>query len=188
MISREHKCICVSQRKVASTSIAAAFGIPWEAENNRDWHFANGGYHSPDWDARPGNYLTFSFTRNPWDKFVSGWLYCPQTHCVPMRDLLRHMPTPSSDPHAHVHVARTQSSVLLGPDGTVIVDMLGRFERLQGDLDLVCDALGTPRKILHHLNQTPNRLHYREYFQDPVDRDLFLKHFGKDVEVFEYEF
>jgi hypothetical protein len=188
MISHEHRCICVSQRKVASSSIAAAFGIPWKAEKNQDWHYANGGYYSPDWDTRPTGYLTFSFTRNPWDKFVSGWLYCPQTRGVSLRDLLRNMPTPSSDPHAYAHVARTQENVLLGPDGTVIVDMLGRFERLQEDLDLVCDALGTPRKPLPHLNRTPNRLPYQEYFRDPVDRDLFLRHFSKDVEVFEYEF
>lgn len=79
MISHRHRCIYVKVPKCASTTVL-------------DWFSAHGGgWHSfrPDWYgglladrvrdlARAMNlypdYVTFSFVRNPYDRFVSTWL------------------------------------------------------------------------------------------------------------------
>jgi hypothetical protein len=188
VISHSYKCICVAQRKVASTSIAHAFGIPWKIDS-KEWHYANGGASSLEWYQRPKNYFTFSFVRNPWDRLISGWLYCPQTQHLPLRTLLQNLPTPQSDPHGFVHITRLQRTILTDNQGKLIVDFLGRFENLQSDFNKVCAAIAMKPTILHRQNECPlPRRHYREYFTDPIDRELFFTHFKPDIETFHYEF
>lgn len=48
-------------------------------------------------------------------------------------------------------------------------------------------ALGKQKTILPHLNKGDRRGVAREFFANPVDRDLFLRHFGRDFEDFDYE-
>jgi len=187
MINHPYKCICVAQRKVASTSIARAFDVHWSIDN-KEWHYANGGIQSPEWHSRPKDFFTFSFVRNPWDRLVSGWLYCPQTKNVPLRDLLRHLPLLSSDPHGHAHITRLQRDTIVH-QGQIIVDFLGRFENLQTDFDHVCSAIGKKPTVLEVANKCPTRRKtYQEYFSAPTDRELFLRHFRPDVETFQYVF
>ena len=76
MISHRFKRIFIHQRKCAGTSIIRSFGID---PSSSDWHFMNDGVLAPEAVARPDQYLVFSIVRNPWDRFVSGWKYCPST-------------------------------------------------------------------------------------------------------------
>lgn len=62
-----------------------------------------------------------------------------------------------------------------------------RFEQLQQDFNDVCDIIGRDRTTLPHNNRQDHHP-YQDYFKDPIDRDLFLRHFQRDVDTFEYEF
>jgi hypothetical protein len=182
LISHEHKCVFFHQRKCAGTSIINAFGIA--SPDNPDWHFANDGVLSADYYARPADYFLFSIVRNPWDRFISGWLHNPSTRDVPLRDLLLDLPKLGRD---YRHLTRLQRDVLYDHSDHLVVDKLIRFERLQADFDEVCDLVGRPRSTLPRLNQQARRPH-QEYFRDPLDRYLFCRHYQRDLDAFEYEF
>jgi hypothetical protein len=132
MISHEHRCIFIHQRKCAGTSIIKAFGI--ETPDDPRWHFMNDGVLSADYYARP-DYFRFSVVRNPWDRFVSGWLYCASTRDAPLRSLLRNLPKIEND---YRHITRLQRDILFDHSGYLVVEKLMRYEILQEDFDHVC--------------------------------------------------
>jgi hypothetical protein len=183
MISIEHKCIFIHQRKCAGCSIMLSFGYgPGDPRRV----FMNEGILSPDFESRPHDFTIFSVVRNPWDRFVSAWLYCEGTRSRPLRDVLQSLPQLD---HDYIHVTRLQRDILHYPDGYPVAHHLLRFENLQGDWDALSDVIGKPRTVLQHANRSPTeRRHYREYFEDPIDRDLFLRHFARDVDTYGYEF
>jgi len=186
MLSHAWKTIFVHQRKCAGSSIIRAFG---EHPLTPAGDFMNDGclsaeYH--DWKrCLLPEYYKFAVVRNPWDRFVSGWLYCEGTRDLPLRTVLRNLPAIE---HDYVHVTRLQRETLYDLAGYLIVDKLVRFENLQGDFNEVCDTIGKPRVVLPRLLANRDRLPYQEYFRDPVDRDLFLRHFARDADTFGYTF
>jgi len=72
-----------------------------------------------------------------------------------------------------------------GDGGEVIVDFVGRYERLQADLDEVGGRLGIPA-ALPHLNRSSHR-DYREYYTDET-RDIVAARFARDLAQFDYRF
>ena len=93
MISHQHRCIFVHQRKSAGTSVKALFADAVGADRGR----FNEGVLDPEWrrDAPPvSEYLKFTVVRNPWDRFVSGWKYCASTRDRPIGDVLANLPRP----------------------------------------------------------------------------------------------
>lgn len=180
MISYEYKCIFIHQRKCAGISIMDAFGM---SHNNPDRHFMNDGVLSREYHDRP-NFFTFSVVRNPWDRFISGWQYCDGTRDRSLRDVLQYLP---QFEHDYVHITRLQRDILFNHTGYLMLDKLMRFENLQEDFDEVCDRIGKARMTLPRLNQGKRRS-YQEYFNDPIDRDLFEKHFYQDIDTFDYRF
>ncbi len=183
MISHQHKCIFIHQRKCAGTFIIRSFGFTTKDE---EWHFMNNGVLCQEFYDRPLEYTVFSIIRNPWDRFVSGWLYCEDTKQLPLRTLLRNLPQSG---HDYSHVTRLQRDILHAANGRLVTQYLMRFEKLEREWEIVSGLIGKPFAPLTTENKNPTeKLHYREYFKDPIDRDLFMKHFARDVETFEYEF
>jgi hypothetical protein len=189
MIFHRHKSILIAQRKCAGGSLSRALGLPWDPTPGApqpEWHWGNGGVLSPEWHAeRPDGYHVWSVVRNPWDRFISGWLYCPGTRDIPLRDLLRHLPT---EGHDYIHITRLQRDILFDACGKLVAEDLIKFEQLQEGFDAVCDRIGAPRRALTVDNPCPiPRGHHREYLSDPIDLDLFMRHFRPDVEAFGYD-
>lgn len=143
----------------------------------------NDGVLSPEYISAPAGYFRFSVIRNPWDRFVSGWKYCTTTRQRSLHDVLTNMP---SEGHDYRHVTRPQHAILYDDNGRLVVDYIIRFESLQRDFDQVCDIIGKPRRILAHDNRG-TRTHYSDYF-DENSRRIFPRHFGKDVELFQYDY
>ena len=180
MISHARRCIFVHQRKCAGTSIIRAFGL---TPADPDWHFLNDGVLSPEYGSAPAGYFRFAVVRNPWDRFVSGWKYCPGTRDRTLPEVLANLP---QDGHDYRHLTRPQHLTLYDPSGRLAVDQLLRFETLQQDFDRVCDRIGIPRCVLPQLNRGRHGA-YAYYFTADT-RALFLQHFGRDVELFGYTF
>lgn len=182
MISHKYKCVFVHQRKCAGTSIIKSFDM-WL--KNPDWHFANNGSLSPEWQWVPHDYFSFTVVRNPWDRFISGWKYCETTKNLPLITLLENLPMIG---HDYEHLTRNQRDIIFNLHGVMVVDFVMKFETLQQDYDTVCDILKKPRMRLPVTNTTDHVKPYRAYFDDPTSRRLFMEHFGRDVQTFGYKF
>jgi hypothetical protein len=193
-------------------SILTAFDASSKSVNNR---FMMDGALSPDFDSAPEGYFRFSVVRNPWERFISGWKFCDSTRNKSLYEVLTNLPQEGYD---YRHITRPQHAILYDKDGRLVVDYIMRFETLQQDFDHVCDTIGKPRCILPHVNRgadkdfskqsryrkllrrvisransasTENKQsekkHYSEYF-DEQTQQLFMDHFGKDVELFNYRY
>ena len=180
MICHAYNCIFVHQRKCAGISIIRAFGLD---PSIPDWHFMNDGALSAEYTLAPPGYFRFSVVRNPWDRFVSGWKYLPSTRERTLHDVLADLPREGAD---YRHLTRPQHAILYDEHERLIVDYVMRFETLQRDFDRVCDIIGKPRRTLEHCNRG-DRAHYAGYF-DEKSRRAFLRHFGKDFELFGYSY
>lgn len=180
MISHTYGCIFVHQRKCAGTSIIRAFDL---RSREPDWHIMNDGILSPEYATAPSGYFRFSVVRNPWDRFVSGWKYCKSTRRRSLRDVLADLPR---EGHDYRHLTRPQHTILYDENMQLAVDYVMRFESLQSDFDKVCDIIGKPRRTLAHHNRG-RRAHYATYFDEECRR-TFLLHFGRDVELFGYQY
>lgn len=142
--------------------------------------------------------FTFTFARNPWDRAVSAWRYLD----VPGgpgagltfpefvdRVTSTAEPRYSATDHAlnkfswHVEPQWPQ---LVGPAGELLVDFVGRVERLQADFDEACRRIGIPAVELPHVNAT-DRDGYEGYF-DAGTRARIGEHYAMDVEKLGYEF
>lgn len=180
MISHKYKCIFVHQRKCAGCSIIDTFGFE---VSDPEWHFMNDGVLDPEYESAPAGYFRFAVARNPWDRFVSGWKYLAATRDRTLRDILRNLPAEGKD---YRHLTRPQHETLYDQNGRLIVDYLIRFESLQQGFDEVCDIIGKRRRKLPHVNRG-DRAHYSKYFDEEC-RELFLRHFARDIELFGYQY
>lgn len=193
MISHKYQCIFVHIRKAAGTSIKKSFDDVPRHELNR----YGGGICSPaGWNKEDyyiSTYFKFTVVRNPWDRFVSGWLYCASTKDRDIKDVLRRLPQPWEDSgigkvgHDFRHITRRQTDMIVDEYGQFIVDSVLRYEQLQDDFDSICDQLGKPRIKLPTTKRNKDRGEYRRYFDDEA-LELFEEHFRRDIEMLGYDF
>jgi hypothetical protein len=180
MISRQHRCIFIHQRKCAGMSVIATFGL---RPDNPDYHYLNDGVLGPEYAGRPPDFFVFSVVRNPWDRFISGWKYCTSTRLRTLRDVLLDPPRTG---HDYRHVTRPQVDILFEAQGRPATDVLMRYESIQQDFDAVCDRIGKPRVTLPRIN-VGSRLDYHRYFDDET-RSLFEQRFSRDIAAFGYSY
>ena len=144
------------------------------------------------------NYYKFTFTRNPWDRFVSTFFYlkknnknekllnearkkvCNYSFASFVKEL--HLEKNQFSKHYFIHF-RPQIHFLESMDN---IDFIGRFENIQEDFDVVCDKIGISHQELPHFNRVKHK-HYTEYYDDET-RQIVAKMYAKDIEYFGYEF
>jgi len=78
-----------------------------------------------------------------------------------------------------------QISWIIGKDGRLLVDFVGRYERLEEDFEKICSILGI-RKKLPHKNVT-RHLNYTEYY-DSRTIEIVKEKYRRDVEFLGYDF
>jgi Sulfotransferase family len=213
MISHQYRCIFVEVPKTGTTSIRSILGNPrhphldvWELKHELETQWTR---HNGRWDKYYGawyglkpekerrdrgraifdSYFKFGFVRNPWDRTVS--LYerreSAQLHKEitfdEFVDRIRYSTFTCMYPSPKVN----QLDWMVDPSGNVIVDFIGRFERLEEDWRLVADKLDIDRPLPHG-NRNPQRIrHYTDYYT-PRTRDIVARRFAVDIETFGYEF
>jgi hypothetical protein len=208
MISTEYKCIFIEVPKTGSTSIRQILGHPRKPHLNilqTKYEFVSilrldYLYERPDdlWD--PGKpielaeslfeqYFKFGFVRNPWDRTVAlyerreGVQASKQMTFDEFVDRIEY----SSDTCIHPTRHKNQLDWLSDENGNVLVDFVGRFERLQDDWKTVCDRLGID-ETLPHANKNPERAkHYTEYYTEETQQ-IIAEKFKVDIDYFGYEF
>ena len=232
MICGEYRCLFVHVPKTAGMSIEQVFlqrvGLTWKTRaplllgGNDDprlgpprlehlkagEYVARGHLTAEQFES----YFKFSFVRNPWDRIVSEYKYRGYPVKVDFKTyLFKHLPAAGwTDTYCHII---PQYDFLYDEAGKLLVDFVGRYERLQADFDKVCARVGIPPTPLPRVNRSleearPNTLrefrkqvrraiwsrerehtfpHYTEYYDDE-SREFVGRLFRKDVEAFNYGF
>jgi len=134
------------------------------------------------------SYFKFGFVRNPWDRVVS--LY-ERKEALELRnqmsfeqfvDWIQY----SSATCVHSGPHRYQLDWFVDPDGEVLADFIGRFERLEQDWAFVANKIGVS-ETLPHTRANPRARHYTEYYNART-RDVIANRFKVDIERFGYQF
>jgi hypothetical protein len=232
VICGEYRCVFVHVPKTAGMSIEHVFlgllGLTWETRAplllraNDDprlgpprlahltaAEYVGCGYLTAQaWKSC----FTFSFVRNPWDRMVSEYKYRGYPVKIDFKTyLFKRLPAAGwTDTYRHII---PQHDFVYDEGGKLLVDFVGRYERLQADFDIVCDRIGIPRTALPRVNRSledsradsfrelRKRLrraiwsrerehtfpHYTEYYDDE-SREFVGRLFQQDVEAFNYAF
>lgn len=184
MICHKYKCIFVHQRKAAGSSIISSFGY---AAHSPEWTTCNNGVIDTEYDIfdymnRYPDYHVFCVIRNPWDRFVSGWKYCANTKNLSIENVLENLP---SEGHDYRHITRLQYELITSNNGNFITNSILRYESIEKDYITLCEKLNKPYSPLRHINKTPHD-YYKIYFKSKKSKNLFFKHFHRDLELFGY--
>jgi hypothetical protein len=136
----------------------------------------------------------FAFVRNPWDLQVSSFHHIRRERPRLMEGIddftafIRWKLDPSRAYQYHLDTSiEIQSDYLVDLYGRIIVDYVGRYERLQEDFDEVCRHLGIATRRLPHRRKASDRDDYRRYYSDETAQ-LVGEHFHRDIENFSYTF
>lgn len=200
MICHRNRCIFIHQRKCAGNAIRAMlFAQATPAESL----FLIDGAMSPsaqlaEYYKDYRHYTVFTVVRNPWDRFISGWLYLKKyITSLPLSDRQRHSfnpawsltetieKLPQLTGHDFRHLACQQHRLVCW-QGRWLPDVVLRFETLQADFAALCHRLGVPVMVLPQINSTPHN-HYSTYYNGK-QRMAVARYFQQDIEEFNYRF
>lgn len=212
-ISVTHRCLFVHIPKTGGTSIEHALGMfrPWHIEDRQTLF---GLIQSPDLLAlglKTGflqhlscneireilsaeyqdGLRTFSWIRNPWDRFLS--LYSKRDPHMLQQASLLGLDLASLDfssfidavedfEHAHL---QPQCHFITDELGKIKIDFLGRFERFSQDFSALTDMLGIDITIAHH-NQSMHA-QYRDVYSS-ADQLKVARRYAQDIDMFGYSF
>jgi hypothetical protein len=212
VISHKYKCIFVEVPKTGSTSVRAILGKAWKPHLNL-WQIKD---HMENYWTHVGGrtnrireilylalskerrneigqkqfetYFKFGFVRNPWDRVVS--LY-ERNEAIQLRDKMTFEQFVdwiqySSATCVHSSPHRYQLDWFVDPNGYVLADFIGKFERLDEDWEKIAQKLGIADKLPHR-RANPRERHYREYY-NPRTQEVIANKFRIDIEKFGYEF
>lgn len=156
-------------------------------------------------DGKYRDYFKFAFVRNPWDRLVSCYLqkFTPggkglvrQPEYEGARlyvgmpfaefvEAVHKIPDEEANPHF-----RSQHVSLCNPEGEVMADFVGRFERLEKDFAYVTKKIGAAETIeLPHKLSSPGResRHFTDFYDKRL-ASLVHERFQRDIETFDYSF
>jgi hypothetical protein len=232
MICHPYRCVFVHIPKTAGKSIEHVFlsllGLSWETRvplllrpnddprrgpprlaHLKAREYVAYGHLTPQQFA---SYFKFSFVRNPWDRLVSEYKYRNYPKTIDFKTyLFKHFPAPGwSDAYCHVI---PQHEFLFDDEGRLLVDFVGKYERLQADFMTICAQLNLPHQTVphthrslerkppktlrQHMSQTYHSLwdkqrkhtfqHYTEYYDDE-SKEFVTHRYQKDITTFNYAF
>lgn len=137
--------------------------------------------------------FTFAFVRNPWERALSLYSFRVRKGRVPLRDgaplpfdeYLNHTYPPEGMPRIATLNNGDQCGWIADESGAVIVDFVGRFERLAEGWARVSEVLNRDL-ALPHVNAAEHGP-YTESYNDET-RALVAREFARDIDMFGYRF
>lgn len=172
----------VHVRKNAGTSIKQ-----WFSENECPLLIADEFPHQ-----EIGSYSSFGVCRDPYDRVISGWLYCESTRHFPLMMALLNPPEESNtahgltDGHDYRHFTKLQSDFLYNNNRSKRVKHIIKYETLERDLHKLANQYGfylrTPLPRINRTmwrNKSPLSLTKRE-------KDLIYQIYYEDFQLLGY--
>lgn len=137
----------------------------------------------------------FAFVRNPWDLQVSSFHHIrrERPHYLggntTFEDFLRWKLDPGRPYQYHLDTSITpQSDYLIDLNGEILVDFIGRYERLHEDFSSACGRIGIRPPALPHARQAKDRKQdYRSYYTEAT-AELVATRFARDIQLLDYRF
>ncbi len=135
-------------------------------------------------------YFKFGFVRNPYDWHVSNFNHIKRALNHPKYDILKNID--SFKEYLELEVKynitskpNTLSKFLTDDKGEIMVDFVGKFEKLEDDFNKIQKIIGINEKM-PHLNKS-NHKTYKEYYNDQRCIELVNKHNYEDFKRFGYD-
>lgn len=202
MICPEHRWIFVHIQKTGGDSIRTALGVELnDLHKHRTAAELRAVYGSAAWR----DCYKFAFVRNPWDRLVSWWTMIDalrprfeageafntfQSYVLnrakTFEQFLFNCGDEIADADGRKHIFRNQIDYLSDESGDIIVDFIGRFERLQDDMDQVMRRIGIDRVALPRVNRSEHKS-YRDYYSQETAA-MVAERYQRDLSVFGYRF
>lgn len=209
IISHKYKFIFIHITKCAGTSITHAIspylgeediilGATKEGEKlSEEWRKTNGLHkHAKAQEIRKvlgdeiwNNYFKFTFVRNPWDMLVSTYHWWLTTSwddqwntgqkIKAMKDFGEYVYSPQ---------CRTEGcwDFVVDEEGEIILDFIGKQERMTRDFAFVCGRTGLPNIKLPRKNASQHDEYTKYYTEEIIE--LVGKKFAADIQLFKYSF
>lgn len=207
IISHKYKFIFIKTNKTAGTSIEIALSkfcgpediitpISPEDENIRE----KLGYRGPqNYDGFYNHisakeikknidseiwksYFKFCMERNPWDRFVSFYFYTNRTES--RLDINEYVKNDC------IYKLRKMGYENYTIDGTVVVDKVCLYEKLERDLQDIANIVRLPEELeLPHAKSKyrKDKRHYRELLNDE-SKQFIEQYFSEEIHLFNYHF
>jgi chondroitin 4-sulfotransferase 11 len=178
--------IFVHINKTGGSSIEAALKLPFQHRTALELREQLGPRR---WSER----FSFAFVRNPWDKVASHYFYRVKTNQTGLgakRVSFDEWVTRAygeRDPawYDQPRMFMAQVDWITDRNGVVLVDYIGRFERLAQDFATVCQRIGRSA-VLPHLKRTSER-DYRALYSTETAAIISAR-FAADIDRFGYSF
>ena len=126
------------------------------------------------------SYFKFAFDRNPWERQVSWYLYKTKAK----------RPRPSFERFmASRRRAYVDNYQLYTIEGALAVEFLGRYERLEEDLNAALERAGVGRRVtVPRTNVTPNKDESRDYrsYYSPETRARVAEWYQPEIALLGY--
>lgn len=201
MIDDHRRLIFVHIQKTGGDAITAALG---DASNRPEKHRSASELIDVYGRERWATYFKFAFVRNPWDRLVSWWSMIDAHRAAfeqgaPLNSFQRFVLSRARTFDEFLHncdeemldhdgtkwIYRNQVDYLNGEQG-LLVDFVGRFERLNEDFDIAMARSHGARIALPHLNKSHHR-HYSSYYSDETEQ-MVAERYQRDIDMFSYRF
>lgn len=196
VISERARCIFVHIQKTGGVSVESALRrhdatIGSSLHDGRRHLFAReirAILPQDQWDRS----FKFAFVRNPWDRLVSWYHMCIQSSAP--NEFAKHVQQQAPTFEAFVTTTTTGKAVrttwnqldyVTDDNGEVIVDFIGRYERLCEDSAAIGERLGLALELPHTNRSTHGG--YRDYYS-ASSREIVTERFARDIRYFGYEF
>lgn len=201
MISADCSWIFVHIQKTGGNAIRTALGVEL---NDSHKHFLACELKELYGEQAWTDCFKFAVVRNPWDRLVSWWSYIDSSrdfygakppneffryilqHARSFEEFIFNCTDEILDSDGRKDIFRNQIDYLVDKNGAVIVDFIGRFERLQDCFDEVAARLGLPSIQLPRVNASGHAA-YTDYYT-PAMAEEVGRLYARDIAAFGYQF
>jgi hypothetical protein len=202
MITADGRWIFVHIQKTGGNAVRSALGAE---HNDAHKHFLARELRQIYGDVAWADCFKFAFVRNPWDRLVSWWSFIDNgrdptgatpaannffgyvlQHARSFEEFISCCTAEIVDSDGRKDIFRNQIDYLVDEDGKVMVDFIGRFERLQDGFNEVTTRLELPRMELSRINVSHHSF-YADYYT-PEMAEKVGRRYARDIEAFGYQF